>query len=199
MAKDIQAFYVTGRTLYALIWNASGNVWDTVAEAFVEYAAASRADYAVTVTEQGSSGASGFYAGTVPAGITTVGFYNAAVYDQIGVSPDESDALVWTDEIVWDGSAQTPPTTGTVSVNFNSPLMTVDPQLRLVDSNGNQVTTLSVAQAIATIFVNMLGDRSGVDSRIITAAVPGIADCIVVAERTSVSQIAMTITVPAVS
>jgi hypothetical protein len=81
--------------------------------------------------------------------------------------------------------------------DFSTAILTVTPDSRLVDSAGNPVTSVSVAQALAALFVNLLGDRSGIGSRSITAAIPGTSDCTVTAERVSRSVIQATITLPA--
>lgn len=84
------------------------------------------------------------------------------------------------------------------NADFNTPILTLSASSRLVDADGNQITTLTVGQILAALFVDLLGDRSGVGSRTITAALTGTADCAVTAERVSQSAIQVTITVPTV-
>lgn len=103
MASEIQAVATTGRTVYALIRNATGSVWNGTA--FVTYATASYSTFVVTMTEQGT--ASGFYAGTFPALITTAGSYSIVVKVQSGGSPAEGDVTAAEGTFDWTGTAPT--------------------------------------------------------------------------------------------
>lgn len=104
MAGEIQASYSSGRTVYALIRNRNGLVWN--GSAFEAYATANIATYAVSLTEQGS--ASGFYSGAFPTGITTPGVYSIVCKHQSGGSVAETDATVALGDIQWDGAATLP-------------------------------------------------------------------------------------------
>lgn len=102
MAGEVQCTHTTARTLYALIRNSIGQVWDTVDVAFETYATAQLENYDVALSEQGT--ASGYYTGTFPTDITTAGVYSVVVYDRAGGSPAETDTLVATGDLHWTGS-----------------------------------------------------------------------------------------------
>ena len=103
MANDVLGFPYssTGETLYALIRNDSGLIWDTVGSSFVTYVTANLGIYDVPLTEQGT--ASQFYTFTFPSAISA-GSYQTVIYNQSGGSPAEGDLSVANGEIEWSGS-----------------------------------------------------------------------------------------------
>ena len=104
MAGEIQADYLTGRTLYAQVRSATATIWNTAGGAFEAYNTANIADYDIALTEQGT--ASGYYAGNMPA--ATGGVYNVIVKVRAGGAPAESDITIAAGQIEWDGSAVEP-------------------------------------------------------------------------------------------
>src|SRR5262245_15821495 len=105
MAREIQCVHTTAKTVYALVFNATGSVWRALASAFESYLTANRALYAITLTEQGT--ASGLYMGTFPSAITA-GVYGVVAYERAGGSPAETDAKVAVGTYQWTGSALLP-------------------------------------------------------------------------------------------
>jgi len=103
MAGEIQASYSTGKTVYCLIRDRTGNIWN--GSAFVSYLTANYSLYVVSLTEQGS--ASGYYAGTFPAS-AVAGIYNITAKNQSGGSPLETDATIAVGDLNWNGSATLP-------------------------------------------------------------------------------------------
>lgn len=102
MAGELQLAYGrTARTLYALVRNTAGQVWQTTNSTFVSYVTANLANYTVSLTEQGT--ASGYYAGTFPA--AAAGVYAVEVRDRAGGSAAETDPVAGTGRVQWDGSA----------------------------------------------------------------------------------------------
>lgn len=102
MAGEIQLAYgVSGRTLYALVRNSVGEVWQTTTNTFVAYATADLANYDIPLAEQGA--ASGYYAGDFPAAIAA-GVYAVAVMDRAGVTPAETDEVVGSGSLDWTGA-----------------------------------------------------------------------------------------------
>lgn len=99
MANEIQANYVTGSTLYALIRNTIGQVWQTTSSTFVTYVTANIANYIISMAEQGT--ASGYYAGSLPSAIGA-GLFYIIVKDRLGGSAAETDPSVATGDIAWD-------------------------------------------------------------------------------------------------
>lgn len=127
MANELKVTHTqTGQTLYALIFNSDGQVWSTTGTpAFVTYATANLANYAVSLTELGT--ASRIYMGNFPTGITAAEDYSVSVFARVGGSPAEGDALVATGRIVWtsteEGSlAQTEVIVADISATLSAPL-----------------------------------------------------------------------------
>lgn len=93
MYPRLHAIFATGFTLYAVIRNASDQVWNGTS--FVTYNAVNWGTYAVTVTEQG---ATGLYVAALPTGITAEGIYLVEYQRRIGGSPAVSDPTVFETE-----------------------------------------------------------------------------------------------------
>jgi hypothetical protein len=89
-------------TVYALLWNAVGQVWDATGSAWVAYATVDRDDYDLPMTETGA--ASRHYVADMPAAVAASEHgapYLVAVYSQADGSPDEADLLVGAGSIDW--------------------------------------------------------------------------------------------------
>ena len=115
MANEIHcAHRATGKTLYALIRNATGSVWNGTI--FTAYATANLWTYTVYFTEQGT--ASRYYTGTFPS--VAAGIYNIAVYERPGGSAAEGDPLVATGSIYWDGSVVSYLVTGPSAADYTT-------------------------------------------------------------------------------
>lgn len=104
MANEIQLQTTADVNVYALIRNASAQVWSFADSEFVTYADADLGDYDLALTEQGTS--SGYYVASFPSTITTPGNYNVTAYKRAGASPAVSDEAVGQGVIVWDGAAE---------------------------------------------------------------------------------------------
>lgn len=101
MADQIQAVWVeTGDTLYALVRNSAGQIWQTTTTTFVNYVTANLANYAISLTEQGT--ASRYYTANFPAAVE--GTYAVVVYKQLGGSPAETDLLTDSGNVEWTGT-----------------------------------------------------------------------------------------------
>lgn len=105
MAGEVQLSYQAGATVYCLIRNRLGQVWNTASAAFEAYNSSSYADYDVAMVEQGT--VSGFYVGTFPAAISA-GVYGIVAKRQAGGSPAETDVTVGTGDLQWNGSVTLP-------------------------------------------------------------------------------------------
>lgn len=100
MSQEIQYPHTAAAaTLYAVVRNAAGSVWNGAA--FVSYATADIDDYAIAMTEQGT--ASQYYTATFPAAAR--GIYHVTIYLQGGGSPAEGDTRLDSFTLEWDGSA----------------------------------------------------------------------------------------------
>lgn len=98
MANEIQAHYTTGSTLYFVLFNATGQVWNGTA--FVAVNGTNWTSYDLALTEA----AAGVYLASMPTGLA-VGTYQFVVYEQAGVNPATSDTQRDEGVIEWDGSA----------------------------------------------------------------------------------------------
>lgn len=102
MAGEIQVATTTGKTVDAIVRNSVGQVLTISGLTFGAYATANRANYLISLTEQGT--ASGFYAGTMPA--VPLGIYSVTAYARaVAGTPAESDPVAAAGTIEWDGSA----------------------------------------------------------------------------------------------
>ncbi len=105
MAGEIQAQWAAGRTLYAIVWNSVGLVWNTSTLAFESFAGGSYANYTIQMVAQGTT--LGFYTGTFPPQIIP-GVYSIVVYNQLGGSPAEGDPPVAEGNEEWSGTVTLP-------------------------------------------------------------------------------------------
>lgn len=105
MAGEIQCSFQSGKTVYFLVRNRVGQVWNTSSLAFESYLTASYANYTISMTEQGS--ASGFYTGSFPTSITP-GVYSIVAKQQIGGSAAETDPTISTGDEQWNGTVTLP-------------------------------------------------------------------------------------------
>ena len=87
--NPIATTFTAGATLYAVIHHTDGTVWNDSLEVFEAYDDAKWAQYAIPLTEQGSSG---YYRGTFPAGAKGDFLTTEVVYQQAGGSPTLGDA-----------------------------------------------------------------------------------------------------------
>ena len=88
MQFPLEIAFSSGETLYAVLHNPDGQVWNNTLKAWEVFNAANWSLYAVPLTEQG---ASGYYRGVYPVEITDV-LTSEAVYRQAGGVPALGDA-----------------------------------------------------------------------------------------------------------
>lgn len=109
MAGELRAQFLTGNTLYAILLNMSGDVWN--GSAFDDTPTSGEwAGYDIPLAEDGVSG---YYRGNLPA--LAAGVYEIRVHRQAGGLPLATDPLVWTDQIAWSGTAIVVPA-GTLAI-----------------------------------------------------------------------------------
>lgn len=106
MANELQQTHTTGKTVYANIIAGNGadvgKIWSVTGSAFEAYSTANFGNYDIALTEQGT--ASQIYLGTFDASIVA-GLYFIQFREQAGGSPAESDTIIGTETLTWDGSA----------------------------------------------------------------------------------------------
>lgn len=105
MAGELVISFAPSRTVYFLIFNRSGQIWNTSSSAFEAYATANLASYKIAGTQQGTS--SSFYLGTFPTAISA-GVYGIAAKLQIAGSEAETDPTIGVEDFHWNGSATFP-------------------------------------------------------------------------------------------
>lgn len=105
MANELVIHYPTGSTLYALLFDATGQVWN--GSAFVAPGSASWTDYDIAMTEVATS--TGIYRASMPA--VAAGTYGWVVRKRAGASPAVSDIAVGSGRIEWNGTAEVSLTT----------------------------------------------------------------------------------------
>jgi hypothetical protein len=107
MANEITFSYTLSLTLYAIVINANGQVWNTSTSAFEAPNAANWTHYKIALTD---TAATGLYLANFPA--LTAGNYAVAVYKQAGGTAAVTDApALGADEMPWSGSAEIPAAT----------------------------------------------------------------------------------------
>ena len=150
MAKEIQlAHGVTGRTLYAVVRDTVGQVWN--GSAFETYAGGNWTTYAVTMAEETTGGSSGYYRGDFPT--VAAGVYSVEVRWRAGGSPALTDSVVGTGVVEWDGSAVVRPLAGGSSLSelASVPGATPTPEqalMLLYMAMRNKLTVTATAKAV---------------------------------------------------
>lgn len=89
MASELNVDTTSGLTVYALIRNSSSRIWD--GSSYVVYSTPDYTDYAVPMTEQGSSGT---YVGDFPSS-SAAGQYSVTYKHQAGGTPDDGDSSIF--------------------------------------------------------------------------------------------------------
>lgn len=107
MANEIKLSYQSGKTLYCILFNSTGQVWNTSTSLFEAYLTANVLNYVVSLAGLGS--ASSFYTGNFPSAIPA-GTYDIIAKQQIGGSPAESDPTIGSgDGFGWNGATRVGP------------------------------------------------------------------------------------------
>lgn len=100
MADQIHIRHTSAADVYAVIFNAAGQVWN--GSAFVAFATSGWTGYDVALAE--TAAGSWHFAAAFPAGVTTAGVYRVEIYEQLGSSPAIQDELLAAIEVEWDGA-----------------------------------------------------------------------------------------------
>lgn len=99
MANEIQYYDDTGLTLYALIRDSAGDVWN--GSSFVDWVDANIGTYDIAMTDQGG----GAYFADFPATIDE-GLYFVEIRRQAGGSPAVGDTKLGTASLNWSGEVE---------------------------------------------------------------------------------------------
>lgn len=100
MAKELQAFLDPSLTIYAVLLNNIGQIYNTSSVAFEIVNAVNWTDYDIAMTES----TAGIYFGNIPTVIA--GIYSYVVYKRAGITPAITDEIKGIGTIAWDGSAE---------------------------------------------------------------------------------------------
>ena len=101
MAKELHAYTTTGWTLYVILINSTGQVYN--GSTFVTIAPANWATYDIAMTEA----TAGIYQADMPG--VAADTYSYAVYRRLGGAPAITDTLITSTSIEWNGTGVTAP------------------------------------------------------------------------------------------
>ncbi len=101
MANEINVNHETGKNLYAVVRNAAGQVYYIVGTAFETWGTSSRDadDYDIALTESNSH-----YKATFP--VIAAGVYSVQVFERAEASPADTDTLIGSGEMEWNGTTE---------------------------------------------------------------------------------------------
>jgi hypothetical protein len=146
MANEINVNYASGNTLYAVVRNAAGDVWNIAGQVFEVWGTDGRTadDYDVSLTDKSGSRYVGSFDTSIPAGR-----YSIQVFLQAGANPDDDDTFITGEDILWSG-------TGVVTADKLLANKAVQDkpsgQIKYYDDDGQTVLlTLTPTDAAATI------------------------------------------------
>ena len=100
MANELVILYPTGATLYAMLFDATGQIYN--GSTFAAPSSASWTDYDIAMSEAAT--ATGIYRASMPA--AAAGSYGWVVRKQAGAGPAVTDIAVGSGEIRWTGTAE---------------------------------------------------------------------------------------------
>ncbi len=145
MANEIQHTHgATGSTLYFVISDDTGDVWDTTGTPAFETRTVAKwanGDYKIAMTETPAS--SYFYLGTLPAAAAET--ITVTVYNQAGGSPAVSDSIVGTfDAREWNGTNYTPPVVDLTHINGDAASL-----VTAIDSNLTEILDTALTETSA--------------------------------------------------
>jgi hypothetical protein len=101
MANEIVFNYTSGLTLYALLFDATGQIWN--GSAFVAPGSTNWTDYDIALAEVAT--ATGIYRATMPS--VSAGAYTYTIRQRAGGAPAVTDAVVGSGALSWSGVAAT--------------------------------------------------------------------------------------------
>jgi len=103
MANEIHIDYSSGNTIYAVIRNSAGQVWNPTNQVFEDWGTDGNDadDYDLTLTDKGGSRYVGNFDGNIPDGR-----YTTQAFLQAGANPTDGDSLVGSSQIIWRGSGE---------------------------------------------------------------------------------------------
>lgn len=98
MSNEIPFAFDKDFTLYARVFNSTGQVWN--GSAFEDWVDGNVGNYDISLTDKSS----GQYIGDFPT--IAAGRYKVNIYEQAGANPAIADTVVGHGEILWDGTSE---------------------------------------------------------------------------------------------
>ena len=141
MANELLISYPTGATLYAQLFDATGQVWN--GSAFAAPGSAAWTDYDIAMSEVAT--ATGLYRASMPA--AAAGVYGWTVRRQAGASPAVGDIAVGAGSIEWSGTAE-------VTLTSRATQASVD----IVDANVDAIKLITDAIDTSAVVVTSTND-----------------------------------------
>lgn len=99
MAAIIEVISSTGQTLYSVVHNGTGQLWNTSGVAFENFNSAHWANYVISLTEQSPTG---YYSAAFPTSIGA-GKYTEVFYQGAGAT---TDPVIGSGAIYWNGTTE---------------------------------------------------------------------------------------------
>jgi len=176
MASEIQSIGTTGKTVYAIVRDATGRLWNVATSAFEAWTTANYANYAVPMVEQVPSA---YYVGSFPVLVTTPGLYGIDVRQQVGATPATTDTPLSGGLLNWAGTAEA--TVAAVQARVTTALPAVAAGaaggLPTATNGSGQVTASSVVGAVGSVTAAVTTDVdapvAAIRSVLPTTAAPG--------------------------
>lgn len=108
MAAELQFSFQANATCYFLLRNRVGQIWSTSGGtgAFAAYSSLAYADYAISATQQGTSGGA-YYVGNMPSAVPA-GVISVVGKEQLGGAVAESDPTRAMGDLQWNGTVTLP-------------------------------------------------------------------------------------------
>ena len=148
MANEIVFNYTTGATLYALLFDGTGQIYNTALATFGAPGSASWTDYDIAMTEVAT--ATGIYRASMPA--VAAGYYSYAIRVQAGGAPDVGDTTVGSGSLQWSGAYVIP--TGISGTMYGTLARLRAEHLAQVPAGATNDALLTQMLETATAFVN---------------------------------------------
>ena len=103
MVNEIHANYSSGNTLYSIVRDKEGNVWNPAGDVFESWGTDGRdaEDYCLSLVDMGGSFYMGDFDGNIPPGR-----YYVQIFLQAGANPEDGDNLVESMEYFWSGTGR---------------------------------------------------------------------------------------------
>lgn len=161
----IESVTITGATIYAVIRNSTGQVWN--GSTFANYLDADWSTYPVPLTEQSPSG---YYLVTAPAAVVAAGKTTFVIHQQLGGSPADTDPPIGSgtlgdvftsyrlQELISASAGVTPPVIGSWidKILNKSGAQTFDPTTDSLEALRDSGTGPTIGQIAAAVWDELL-------------------------------------------